>query len=132
MLSALAVAFALAQAPAGAEAPASPTVVEVTFAPLKRSEARYAKLGPAGPYYPQAAASARVDGEAILDCEVKEGGVLAKCRMISQTPKNSEFAPAARIMAERGHILAVASAPVGQRVLVRVPFVRRAPAAIAP
>jgi hypothetical protein len=132
MLSTVALAFALAQAPAGAETPASPPIVEVAFAPLKRSEARYAKLGPAGPYYPQVAANARANGEAILDCEAKEGGILAKCRMISETPWGSGFAPAARIMAERGRILAVTSAPIGQRVLVRVPFVRGAPTAIAP
>src|SRR4051812_162263 len=89
-----------AVAPLGVE----PPVYEAEFAPLRRSERQYAGLGPAGPFYPEAAARARKNGEAVLQCVAIDGGALKQCRVMSDTPRDLNFGVAARVMSERKRI----------------------------
>lgn len=107
-------------------------VYDAAFRPLRKSERSYAKNGPAGPYYPQRAYDARSSGSAIIRCRLAEGGELEACKPIAELPTNSNFAIAARIMADRKRIYVDGRPPVGQTVLVRVPFVLGAPAAVDP
>ena len=120
--------LALAQAPEGT---AQQPIYDAAFRPLTKSERSYAELGPVGPYYPQAAANARMSGEATLNCRVAAGGALRKCKPVTEIPKNSNFAVAARIMADRKRIF-VTGAPPGETILVRVPFVFGAKATVGP
>lgn len=130
MLAVLVMAMALGQATDGASQ--QPQVHDAAFRPLRRSERSYAKNGPAGPYYPQRALDARSSGSAIISCRLLAGGELEACKPIAQTPTSSNFAIAARIMADRKRIYVDGSPPVGETVLVRVPFVLGAPVALAP
>ncbi|MBU1378078.1 MAG: energy transducer TonB [Alphaproteobacteria bacterium] len=104
---------------------------QAEFRPLKRSERSYAKLGPAGPFYPQRASDARASGYGLIKCQVADDGDLTKCKLVNETPWNSNFAPAARIMAERKRIF-VTGATTGATILVQVPFVLGGPAAVEP
>ncbi|WP_293677658.1 energy transducer TonB [uncultured Phenylobacterium sp.] len=88
-------------------------------------------MGPAGPFYPQRAADARASGHALLRCEVGGEGDLSKCKLVGETPRDSNFAPAARIMAERKRIF-VTGATAGETILVQVPFVLGAQAMMEP
>jgi TonB family protein len=115
-----AAAAILVQAPA-ADSTARP-VYDAVFAPLKRSEAQYAELGPVGPYYPDRAARNGKGGGAVLDCEVQENGRLTKCRAVGEKPSGWGFEEAAMVMAKRGRISVSVDAPVGQVVHVRVLF----------
>lgn len=107
-------------------------VYDAVFRALKRSERRYARLGPVGPYYPQVAVTGRKSGEAILSCQVAAGGELEKCRPVAENPANFNFAIAARVMADRKHIFITGAPPAGETILVRVPFVLGAPASVEP
>jgi hypothetical protein len=60
------------------------------------------------------------------------GGELEACKPIAELPTNSNFAIAARIMADRKRIYVDGSPPVGETVLVRVPFILGAPTAVEP
>jgi hypothetical protein len=108
----------------------APATMDAVFAPLKRSEARWAALGPAGPFYP--VAGQVQPGEAVLECRMKPEGRLSGCRVISETPRGKNFGVAAQVMARRGHIRAPAFTPEGSDVRVRVPFQPGAPVEIAP
>lgn len=131
MLAVMVMAMALGQATDGASQQQQ-EVYDAAFRPLRRSERSYAKNGPAGPYYPQRAHDARTSGSAIIRCRLLEGGELEACKPISQLPTNSNFAIAARIMADRKRIYLDGNLPVGETVFVRVPFVLGAPAAVEP
>lgn len=104
---------------------------QAEFRPLKKSEKSYTKLGPAGPFYPQRAFDARVSGYGLIKCEVVDEGDLTKCKLVNETPLNSNFAPAARIMAARKRIF-VTGATTGEMILVQVPFVLGGPAMVEP
>jgi len=104
---------------------------QAEFRPLKRSERSYARLGPPGPFYPQRASDARASGYGLIQCQVADDGDLTKCKLINETPWNSNFAPAARIMAERKRIFVTGATP-GETILVQVPFVLGAPATVEP
>jgi hypothetical protein len=123
-------ALALAQASAAA-APQQP-VYEATFRPLKKSEQRFRSLGPVGPYYPERAFRNRTSGEATLSCQVAGGGELENCKRVAETPVDSDFSVAARIMADRKRIFVADAVPEGATILVRVPFVLGAPASVEP
>jgi len=41
---------------------------QAEYRPLKRSEKSYARLGPAGPYYPRRASDARASGYGLIKC----------------------------------------------------------------
>lgn len=129
MLASLIVLLAFGQA-ATPDAP-SPKTFQAEYRPLKRSERHYARLGPAGPFYPQRASDARVSGDGLIKCQVADEGRLTKCKLVDETPWNSNFAPAARILAERKRIF-VTGAATGETILVRVPFVLGAPAEVEP
>lgn len=123
-------ALALVQTP---EAPAQrQPIYDAVFRPLKKSERSYARLGPVGPYYPQVAVNARRSGEATLSCRVAAGGELEKCKPVAESPVKSNFAIAARIMADRKRIFVTGAPLVGETILVRVPFVLGAPATVEP
>jgi hypothetical protein len=107
-------------------------VYEAVFRPLKKSERSYARLGPAGPYYPERAFNARTNGQAILRCRVAAAGELQNCKPVSEAPADSQFAIAARIMADRKRITVAGVAAAGETILVRVPFVLSAPAEMEP
>lgn len=129
MLASMLVLLALAQATS--LEPSELRTFQAEFRPLKRSERSYAKLGPAGPFYPQRAFDARASGHGLIRCQVSDRGNLAKCRIVDERPWNSNFAPAARIMAERKRIFVTGADP-GETILVQVPFVLGAPAVIEP
>jgi hypothetical protein len=103
-------------------------VYDATFRPLKGSERAYSDLGPAGPYYPERAANARVNGQAILSCRVAAGGDLEGCKPVAEMPVDSSFGVAARVMADRKRIFVENAPPPGQTILVRVSFVIGSPA----
>jgi TonB family protein len=111
----------LIQAPGAADPTVRP-VYDAIFAPLKRSEAQYADLGPVGPYWPERAVREGKGGGAVLDCLVKENGRLAKCKAVGEKPTGWGFEEAALIMAQRGRISIAPDAPVGEVVHVRVVF----------
>lgn len=129
MFTALVMAMALGQATDGAS---QQQVYDATFRPLRKSERSYAKNGPAGPYYPQRAYDAGSSGSAIIRCRLMAGGELEACKPIAETPMNSNFAIAARIMADRKRIYVDGSPPPTDAVLVRVPFVLGAPVTVEP
>lgn len=104
---------------------------QAEFRPLKKSEKSYAKLGPAGPFYPQRAINARASGHGLIECQVADEGDLTKCKLVSEAPSNTNFAPAARIMAERKRIF-VKGATTGEKILVQVPFVPGTPVEVEP
>lgn len=112
---ALIAALALATA---AEAEAQP----VTFAPLKGAELRFAKLGPAGPFYPALAADQGVSGSAVIECDVDTVGALSACVLVEETPQNKGFGPAALLMAGRGRLSAWAPPAEAARLRLLVPF----------
>jgi len=104
-----------------------PTTYDAIFKPLLHSEARYAVLGPVGPFYPEVAitythagASVRT-GEAILECQIKGSGQLDRCKVLSSNPM-PVFGVAAQRMAAMRRIIVSGGPPDGQRVRVRVPF----------
>lgn len=109
---------------------ASGAVYDAIFAPLKRSEAQYARLGPVGPYYPERAARDRIRGGAVLDCLVQDHGRLAQCKAVSEQPAGMAFEEAAAVMARRGLLTVGPDAPVGQVVHVRVMFDPSIPAQV--
>jgi len=113
-------------------APQPQQVYEARFLPLKKSERTYARLGPAGPYYPERAFNARTSGQAILRCRVAAAGELQNCKPVSETPADSQFAIASRIMADRKRITVAGTVAAGETILVRVPFVLGAPAEVEP
>ena len=115
------VLMAAAMAAAGVEAPAQ----EAAFAPLKGPERAYARNGPAGPYYPDRAFRAGRNGEAVTECQVGPRRALDKCSLISESPRDFHFGPAALRMAERRHLLAPEGATEGERMRLRTPFVLR-------
>lgn len=102
-------------------------VYDVAFAPLAPSERRFAGLGPAGPYYPDRASRAEQNGEARLRCVAGANGDLLQCAILAETPQDSGFGLAARILADRKRVRATAAPTVGEPITVRVPFVRGAP-----
>jgi len=106
--------------------------VDARFAPLLKSERGFARLGPVGPFYPEKASRRRQEGEVVLDCFVAATGLLTKCKIRSETPAKYDFGVAARVMADRGRVLAPESATVGAPIAVRVPFVLGAPVEVAP
>ncbi len=106
---------------------APPKVYEVEFAPLRGAELSYKSMGPVGPYYPQWAGDHHLNGEGVLKCQAGEAGLLLHCAPVAETPNGTGFSIAARIMAERKRVKAVGSPPVGETILVRVPFVIGAP-----
>jgi hypothetical protein len=115
----------------------SPSTYEAVFKPLLRSERDYADLGPAGPFYPQAAisrehgrATAR-PGEAVLECRTRRSGELSGCKVILSRPLE-EFGLAARALASQRRIGVSSELPEGQIVRVHVPFDPSTPAQIAP
>lgn len=122
-------ALAMAQT---SELGAAPRTLDAEFRPLKKSERGHARNGPAGPYYPQAAYDGRVSGLGLLRCRVGAGGELQGCKPVAETPKNSNFAIAARIMADRKRIFVAGDTAPGETINVRVPFVLGAPAAVEP
>lgn len=129
MLASLIVLLAFGQVATSDAQP--PKTFQAEYRPLKRSERDYARLGPAGPFYPQRAFDARVSGDGLIKCQVADEGRLTKCKLVDETPWNSNFAPAARILAERKRIF-VTGAATGETILVRVPFVLGAPAEVEP
>lgn len=120
-------AFALAQAPE----PADETIHAAVFAPLAKAEQRFARLGPAGAFYPDAAVRKRRNGKAVLRCVAGPAGRLDRCEVVSESPPRLHFGAAARVLAERGRIT-VADAPAGAVVFVGVPFTIGAPAEVQP
>jgi hypothetical protein len=102
--------------------PTAHPVYDAVFAPLKRSEAQYAYLGPVGPYWPDRAVREGKGGGAVLDCLVEANGQLAKCKAVGEKPTGWGFEEAALIMAQRGRISVSSDAPVGEIVHVRVLF----------
>ena len=122
----------VATAMAAAVGAAEPMIYEVAFVPLLKSEQSYARFGPVGPFYPEAAATGRRSGEAVLECRAAGGGALEKCKVVSDTPANLNFGAAARAMAERKRILVSGAPTVGDTIRVRVPFTLGAPASVAP
>lgn len=114
---------------AAAEAPL-PRVYEVEFAPLKRSERQYAGSGPVGPYYPMRAVDLHLNGTATLRCRAGEAGEFQTCLPVEENPSGAGFEEAALRMADRQRIKAAGSPPVGQFILVRVPFTLGAPASV--
>lgn len=129
MIASMLVLLALAQATP--PEPSELRTFQAEFRPIKKSERTYAKLGPAGPFYPQRAFDARASGHGLIRCQVTDKGDLAKCKPVDEKPSNSNFAPAARIMAERKRIFVTGAAP-GETILVQVPFVLGGPAVIEP
>lgn len=117
-------------APVGASADAT-DLIEAQFKPLARAERSFAPLGPAGPFYPQAAAMGRQSGEASLECLTGKDGALTRCKILSEAPRGFSFGAAAKVMADRKRIF-VQAAPPGQTVRVRVPFAIGAPAQMEP
>jgi hypothetical protein len=109
-------------------APDTDQSVDVVFAPLLHTESSFAKLGPVGPFWPEAAGTRR--GEVTMDCLVGEGGSFSDCHLIKETPAKVDFWPAAARMAFRHRIFAPPTVTVGMRAQVRVPFVRGAPVEI--
>lgn len=105
--------------------------LEAEYRPMLREDRGYSRNGPAGPYYPERAYAARANGYGIIRCKVMAEGRLEACKPVSETPTNSNFAPAARIMAARDRVF-VRGASVGETVLVRVPFVLGAPVVVEP
>lgn len=130
MIGVLTVALALGQAANGA--PQEQQAYEAAFRPLRKSERTYAKAGPAGPYYPQRAYDARRSGSAIIRCRLVPGGELRACKPIAESPTNSDFAAAARAMAEQKRIYIDGDPPAADAVLVRVTFAFGAPATVEP
>src|SRR4051812_4030087 len=96
-------------------------IYDAAFRPLRKSERSYAKNGPAGPYYPQRAYDARSSGSAIIRCRLVAGGELEACEPIAELPTKSNFAIAARVMADRKRIYIDGNPPPAEAVLVRVP-----------
>jgi TonB family protein len=111
---------------AAMEAPIPP-LQEVRFAPLLRSERRYAELGPVGPFYPMDAVSARKSGEAVIECMTGSSGELKACKVISETPAHFHFGDAAVVMARRKRIFPVGEETPNVMVRLRVPFALGAP-----
>jgi hypothetical protein len=109
--------------------PQQPKAFQAEFRPLKKSERRFARNGPAGPYYPQRAFDDQTSGYGLIKCQVAGEGELTKCKEVNEVPWATNFAPAARIMAERKRIF-VTGAAAGETILVKVPFVLGAPAMV--
>jgi hypothetical protein len=112
----------------GAEPPQK--TYEVEFAPLAPSERQYAHLGPAGPYFPDRAFRNNQSGEGRLRCTAGVDGDLQGCVEVYERPSGSDFSVAARILADRKRLRAVGAPAVGESIVVRVPFVLGAPAAV--
>lgn len=127
----LVVMAVLALASAAEPSPQQQQTFEAEFRPLRKSERSYAGLGPAGPYYPQRASDERASGYGLISCRVAADGELERCKLVGETPWNSNFAPAARRLAERKRIFVKGATP-GETILVRVPFVLGAPATVEP
>lgn len=121
-------ALALVCAPASAQpSPPDGDTPAPREAIFPKSDAHFAQLGPAGPYYPQVALARRLGGEALLNCSVTDKGALKACKIISETPRKMDFGKAALVMSRRGWIAAEPRIVDGQsveetNVLVRVPF----------
>lgn len=83
------------------------------------------EFGGPGPYMPQAAVMQRVNGLAVLECEVRAKAKLRKCVVVSESPSRRDFGLAALRMAETGWMTLdpTSSADlVGRRVRVPVAF----------
>lgn len=73
---------------------------------FKPSNGRFARLAPAGPYWPELALRVGVGGSAQIDCKVGAGDRLTDCRLINQTPTDINFGAAAMGMASKGWMTA--------------------------
>jgi len=71
-----------------------------------RHIAEYDHIGPAGPFYPDQAQRARLDGAAVIACKVAAAGALTDCVKVAEAPVGQFFADAALAMARKGWILA--------------------------
>jgi len=92
---------------------------------LKVRDEGFHALGLAGPFYPDRAYRAEVEGEVMADCRVGDKGVLNDCRVVSVVPGDMNFQDAFIAMAKRGHITAAATdtpAPSDGIWRFRVPF----------
>jgi hypothetical protein len=115
-------AILLAAAVQAAAADPGQKIYEVEFAPLAPSERQYAHLGPAGPYYPERALRNHQNGEGQLRCIAGVDGDLQQCVPFAEGPAGSGFADAAQILADRRRVRVAGSPPVGESLIVRVPF----------
>jgi len=124
----LAILLAVALQATGAQPPQK--TYEVEFSPLAPSEREYAHLGPAGPYFPDRAYRNNQNGEGQLRCTAGVDGDLQGCVEVYERPSGSGFSIAARLLADRKRIRAVGAPAAGESIIVRVPFVLRAPATV--
>ncbi len=120
-------AILLAAALQAAAADPAQKIYEVEFAPLAPSERQYAHLGPGGPYYPERAFRNHQNGEGQLRCKAGADGDLQQCVQFAEGPAGSGFADAARILADRKRVRATGAPPVGESIVVRVPFIIGSP-----
>jgi hypothetical protein len=130
LIGILATVAVLVGAPEGSGTASTQAMIyEAAFAPLRKSERSYGRLGPVGPFYPQVAVDARKSGEAMLECRAGQSGALERCKVISETPSGFNFGVAARFMADRKRI-AAEGPPPGDTIRVHVPFILGAPAIV--
>jgi TonB family protein len=115
-------AAAMAAACATGECTEQVEPAAVIFEPLKGREKVFERLGPVGPFYPEAAARRGVTGFAVIDCKVGDGGMLKNCKPVEESPKGENFGAAAQVMAMRKRIRAAEPYTVGQSLKVWVPF----------
>lgn len=130
MLTIMLMAAGMGQA--AGSAPEQIPAYEASFRPLRKSERTYAKNGPAGPYYPQRAHDAASSGAGIIRCKLVAAGELRACQPVAELPRDSDFAHAARALAQGKRIFIDGDPPPAEAVLVKVPFQFGAPALVEP
>ena len=124
-------------AAAGVVAPEAPTAAEppryeATFDPTGKYKRYDPALGPAGPYYPARAYDDRRNGDVLLSCLTGAAGALEQCKILHESPSDYSFGIAAIVMARRQQIIIDPSVPVGEPVVVHVPFTLGVRAVAAP
>lgn len=70
------------------------------------SKGRFARLAPAGPYWPEKALRLAIGGSGTIDCHVKDDGQLYDCGIVDEDPMGSGFADSLYRMAETGWMTA--------------------------
>jgi hypothetical protein len=111
-------AILLCAAATAARAAPEPPLLEAIF--LKNYSNYETGYGPAGPYFPAAAASGEINGEAVLTCTLTAKGRLKACVLVSDDPTGLYFGAAALAMARDGVITAKSPAPLTADEVVRV------------
>jgi hypothetical protein len=66
---------------------------------FKPAAGRFARIAPAGPYWPEIALRSGVAGSAQIDCKVGREDRLIDCRLVNQAPVDMYFGAAALKMA---------------------------------